>query len=171
MTATRVSNADWLTIEGLVRAGQRSIRSIASEFDVSESLIRKKAKRAGWARDPSGVVRERVAAAMAGAGAQEDARGAHCAQQAMAAAATSAIDDMNLGLSNAQLALQRVSEMLPKVDEPRDVKTLSETNKLNIEVIRTIRGLDDQKGSGSEERLTKAERDAIVAAAMGSVDD
>lgn len=157
------SATDWIEIEGRYRAGQQSIRSIALEFSVSEALVRKKAKRNGWLRDPGGVVRERVAAAFSGAGTQKGAQSAHCAQQSMEEAVTSAIDDMSLGMRNAQIALRRISEMMPNAEEARDIKTLSESNKLNIEVIRIIRGLD--KNDQTDTR-TKAERDAIFAAAL-----
>lgn len=49
---TNVKKApDWEKIELEYRAGVKSIRQVALEFDVSDAAIRKRAKRDDWARD------------------------------------------------------------------------------------------------------------------------
>lgn len=51
---------DWQKIEREYSAGQLSVCEIARQHGCSESLIRRKATEQDWARDLSGVVRERV---------------------------------------------------------------------------------------------------------------
>ena len=54
------SNTDWEAIEREYRAGQLSIREIASQHGISDTAIRKKAKAKGWARDLTEQVQKRV---------------------------------------------------------------------------------------------------------------
>ena len=61
------TKANWVAIEGLYRIGDRALRDIGDEYYISESAIRKRAKRKGWARDAATVKREIVRQAMSGA--------------------------------------------------------------------------------------------------------
>lgn len=54
------SKIDWETIEKEYRAGQVSNVQIGKDHDVSETAIRKRAKKFGWEKDLSHKVRERV---------------------------------------------------------------------------------------------------------------
>lgn len=57
MTAkVKRSNCDWERVEAQYRAGAMSLREIASEHDVTEGAIRKRAKRDDWLRDLAGKV-------------------------------------------------------------------------------------------------------------------
>lgn len=132
---------DWLAIEGEYRAGQKSVRSIAEEHGTSESTIRSRAKKHGWTRNPAGAQREKVKAHFAGV-----AQGiAQSALREIEDAANRAIQLEELALTNAELALQRVNEALqPGQDiDSGDLKRLSETNQINLTVIRTIFTLND----------------------------
>lgn len=51
---------DWEAIEPLYRAGQISVRAIASQFGITEAAIRKKAKLEGWQRALADKVRRAV---------------------------------------------------------------------------------------------------------------
>lgn len=51
---------DWEAVERAYRAGVLSLREIGKIHDVSEGMIRKKAKAGGWERDLSGKVAEKV---------------------------------------------------------------------------------------------------------------
>lgn len=50
------SNCDWERVEAQYRAGVMSLREIASEHEVTEGAIRKRAKRDDWLRDLAGKV-------------------------------------------------------------------------------------------------------------------
>jgi hypothetical protein len=51
---------DWIGIENEYRVGQLSNCSIAAQFGISETAIRKKAKRKGWTKDLALEVQQRV---------------------------------------------------------------------------------------------------------------
>lgn len=128
---------DWDAIEAEYIAGVLSNRKIAEKYGCSESGLRKKAKQEGWMRDPAGkkaaLVREKLVVG--------DTRGA--ANEIFRQAIEQDVADMNLGLENARKVLHKVSKMIPLSEDGRELKTLSEAVKINIELIRKIRGLDD----------------------------
>lgn len=132
---------DWLAIEGAYRAGQKSVRAIAEEHGIPETSLRRKAKKEGWTRDPAGSQREKVKAHFAGV-AHEVAQ--HSVRQIEEAAAR-AIADEELALTNAELVLKRVNAALQpdQALDSGDLKRLSETNQINLNVIRTIFTLND----------------------------
>jgi len=55
-----VKRHDWEAIEAEYSAGVKSIRAIADGYEISETAIRKRAKRDGWQRDLSTSVRSAV---------------------------------------------------------------------------------------------------------------
>lgn len=146
---------NWLAIEAQYRGGSATIAEIASSHGISESYVRGQAKKRNWVRDAEATKRDLVRSAMAGVvttEAEEDVR------------------DMRKGLVCARAALDIVAETLGshgqivqyetptgeektkinKVDA-RDLKTLSECIKINIETIRRIRGLDEVSSFGAGE--------------------
>ena len=50
---------DWEAIESAYRAGVMSLREIASQHDISEGAIRKRAKRDDWSRDLNAKIKAR----------------------------------------------------------------------------------------------------------------
>ncbi|MBW5826544.1 hypothetical protein H0I68_15995 [Yersinia kristensenii] len=52
--------ADWEAIESAYRAGLMSLREIASQHNISEGAVRKRAKRDDWSRDLSAKIKERA---------------------------------------------------------------------------------------------------------------
>ena len=143
---------DWLAIEGEYRAGKKSVRAIAAEYDVSDKAIRNHAKKYGWERDPAGQQRERVKAHFAGSPQSSP----QCGVRTIEAAADRAIALEELALQNAELALRHVHLSLSREEliDAADLKRLSETNKINLDVIRTIFTLNDpnqREGVGYDE--------------------
>jgi hypothetical protein len=59
-TDKRVKGCDWESVERSFRAGVLSLREIGRLNDVSEAMIRKRAKSAGWERDLTKRVNEKV---------------------------------------------------------------------------------------------------------------
>lgn len=135
---------DWLAIEGDYRAGKKSVNSIAKEHGITEGTIRARAKKGGWARDPAGQQREKVKAHFAGVTKNVTSD----ATRKIEESASRAIGLEELALNNAELALQRVNDALqPGQDlNSADLKRLSETNQINLAVIRTIFALNDPNG-------------------------
>ena len=69
---------DWESIEKEYRAGQLSVRAIASAHGVVESAVRKRAQRDGWTRALADKVRSQVREKLALLdGAQDSAQGQH----------------------------------------------------------------------------------------------
>lgn len=135
---------DWIAVEGAYRAGTKSLRDMAAEYGTAPSTIKSRAKRHGWVQDATGTKRRIVADRMSGI-----ERGV--AQNAMCeieSAATQDIDDMDSGLSVARTCLRRLQVMAEHAEDVREIKAIVESNKIAIETIRRIRGLDDaQEGA------------------------
>jgi predicted DNA-binding protein YlxM (UPF0122 family) len=55
-----MTKPDWEAIESAYRAGLMSLREIASQHNISEGAIRKRAKRGDWSRDLAAKVKERA---------------------------------------------------------------------------------------------------------------
>ena len=58
--ATKKATHDWEAIEMAYRAGMLSLRQIGAEHGISDTAIRKRAKRVGWERDLSARVKAKA---------------------------------------------------------------------------------------------------------------
>jgi len=152
------ADTDWLEIEGDFRAGVKSLREIANEHGLTEGAIRKRAKRDGWLRDPSGTKRERVKAAMSGAGTLD---GTRYANRTLDEEAAADVQDMEGGLNVARKVIAKLGTLVDDEDNPRTLKVIAEANRVAIETIRKIRGLDDP-GPKDITKLSDAELEAMV---------
>lgn len=142
---------DWVAIEGVYRAGKESVLGIANAYGISEAAIRKKAKQHGWIRDPEGTKRQMVRAAMAGstnksaksAPAGITDAGTAAAAHTMEEEAAQDIADMRAGLEVARLCIRRLRDALEDTTDAKEIKTIAEANRISVETIRRIRGLDE----------------------------
>ena len=75
---------DWERIEVQFRAGQASIRAIASEHGISDRAIRKRAVAEGWERDLTDKVRKAVRAELVREGPQDQRAEREIVQEAAA---------------------------------------------------------------------------------------
>jgi len=64
MAAKKKRKYDWEAIEKEYRMGQKSIRTIADEFNCVHTTIIRRAKREGWVQDKAGEVRQKTSAAL-----------------------------------------------------------------------------------------------------------
>ena len=141
MTAKKAPSeniVDWTAIEGLYRAGIRSINGLAKEHGVTEGAIRARAKKHGWVRNPGEVKREIVAAHMAGV--TNDVT--RDVVRNIEDAARADVADMEGGLRinrNCLINLELASET---ATDPKEIKTIVDGASAAIESIRRIRGLD-----------------------------
>lgn len=159
MAATKMAT-DWDAIEAEYLAGIESIRAIAEAYNVSDTAIHKRAKKQGWVRNPAAAKRRQVSQKINSGlrdGLQEGLQ--KKAQTIIDNAVTEDVTDMLSGLSNARAALARINDMLIESDKPADIKTLSDANRINIEVIRTIRELDVPDGQSELERMSDEQLD------------
>lgn len=151
---------DWVAVEVDYRSGSASNREIGAKHGTSESAIRRRVKKQGWTKGAAEAKRERVKAHFAGASDTDITKGLNTAT-------TDDVADMELGLSNARKALGVVGSQLdlmgenPKLADSGDLKRLTETNKINVEVIRKIRGLDDPD-DGSDKQPAPYSLDEVL---------
>jgi len=146
----------WAVVKADYQTNLYSNRSLADRHDISETAIRKKAKAEEWIKTPSRVKREIVEAKMyAGVGNQST-------YDALTLGADEDVRDMNSGLENARTALALLKSRLDYALDPDpeedpqglkvvEIKIILESNKLAIETIRKIRGLDSETGADYEE--------------------
>lgn len=155
---------DWIAIEGLYRSGVGTLRQIADDHGITEGAIRKKAKQLGWLRDPQGAKRERVKAAMAGASTVDAFQ---YAESTLEKETARDVEDMHAGLRVARQVIRRLDDMMndtkQKITQPPLLKIIAETNKIAIETIRRIRGLDET-GPRDLNKLSDAELEALIKA-------
>lgn len=142
--STTKTQTDWPALETAYRAGVKSVRSLAAEFDVPEGTIRSRAKKHGWTRNPEGTKRELVRAAMSGA----DSNFTHTVTQRevrenIESEADQDIADMRNGLSVARGCIEKLKAMVESADGPRDIKVIVEAVRGAVDTIRRIRGLDE----------------------------
>lgn len=130
---------DWVAIEAEYRGTKTPLRRLADQYGVTEGAIRARAKKGGWTRDAVGLKRSLVANAMSGISqgvTQDELR--NCIESE----AKTDIDDMQTGLDIARNCLRNLLIVSTDCEDPRVIKTIIESNKLAIETIRKIRGLD-----------------------------
>lgn len=130
---------DWIAIEGDFRVGSKSLRLMASEHGTSEGTIRRKAKKEGWVRDPTGTKRHMVAARLAGV----TQGSTQCVMRQIEDEATQDVRDMRDGLTVYRNILTGMVVASEAITDPRDAKVVAEATEKAINGIRTIRGLDD----------------------------
>ncbi|WP_018694425.1 hypothetical protein [Algicola sagamiensis] len=163
---------DWLSVESEYRANRHSIRQIARDHGTSEGTIRRRAKKFGWLRDGTKIKREMVKAHYAGVPLTEDKEESVTISEAIEIAALDDIQDMDIGLRNARLALEIVNQTLQRIQQTpatmemlafdaKNLKVLTESNKYNVEVIRRIRGLDDPEQANTKD-MSESEIDARI---------
>jgi len=133
------TSIDWISIEGEYRADISSLREIGAKYGITEGAIRKRAKRDGWLRDPEGVKRQMVRAALT-CGTRA---GTQYATDIIAEEAEQDVEDMRAGLGVARRCIRKLAEMVELAIEPKDIKVIAEANRIAVETIRRIRGLDD----------------------------
>jgi predicted transcriptional regulator len=152
-----MTSLDWTAIKGHYLAGQRSVRSIAAEFGITDTAIRKRAKAAGWVRDAAGTKREIVRRAMAGS-----RESSQFAAQTIEAAAAQDIADLERGLRIHRHCLMALEQSAETCTEPREVKVIVDAAGAAIDAIRRIRGLEDPSGRQANDNDDEGRAAAIA---------
>ena len=134
------AKADWQSIENEYISTNRPVLQIANEYGVSEGAIRARAKKHGWIRDILPVKRAKVAQRLSGI--TNDAT-KNDIRNAIEKDVSDSVEDMNNGLDVARRVIYRLGVMVDVADDPKDVKIVAEANRIAVDTIRRIRGLDD----------------------------
>jgi len=159
--------------------------ALAKRYGVPESTLRDFANRRGIVRNPTGLKRQLVQAAMArpdppparqsvgesvGDSAPPTEKTAGPGRSDVEAAAEEDARDMRIGLQAARIALSLVGQQLQAAYgptktaslEPREVKILSESIAINVATIRLIRGLDAPFTSEDLKRMSDEQLQDII---------
>lgn len=124
------------------RSGILSVNAIATKHGIPEATLRREVKKLGWIKGLASTKRAMVSDAMAGADLTKQLTNDEVRQNQLSEAQHD-ITDMRNGLSVARACIAALINMVPAMDNPRDIKTAVEANKGAIETIRKIRGLDE----------------------------
>lgn len=146
-----MSTYDFAAAEIDYAAGGYSINALAQKHGIPEPTLRRYAKKEGWIKGSSDAKRELVREAMAGMPLTDEAMtngltNDEAIRQVQIDEATQDVQDMNTGLAVARKSMAKLLTMVDQVDQPKDVKTIVEANKMAVETIRKIRALDDDSG-------------------------
>ena len=133
-------NINWQAIETEYISTNRPVLQIANDYGVTEGAIRARAKKQGWVRNILPVKRAKVAQRIAGVttGATNNE-----IRNALEKDVDDSVEDMNGGLDVARRCITRLKDMVDMAGEPKDIKVIAEANRIAVETIRRIRGLDD----------------------------
>lgn len=167
---------DWEAVEREYRAGIRSLRDIAGEYGITDTAIRKRAKRDDWERDLSARVATRAEALV---------RRAEVRTEVRADLALSEREQINVNAQmladkviNQREDVKRLRNTINSLFEELDVeneskeselaervriaKALTETTKIAIELERRILKLDEFSHDETGVRVARVELVALT---------
>lgn len=136
---------DWPAIQNEYFLNLLSVRELADKYGVKYHTLYKRAK--NWARQPESVRAEEVKRRLVN---EQSSLGERVTKenrdQLLEQAVSQDVEDMNLGLRNARKALNLAHEVMETINvndvNPIAIKSLVDSSKTSIEIIRKIRGLD-----------------------------
>lgn len=136
---------DWEAIEAQYRANVTSTNELAKRHGISEGTIRARAKKHGWVKDAEGTKRRLVKERLSGI--TKDVAN-YEVRKIIEDEADIDVRDMRNCLDVARAILNKQMLMVAMIEDVRELKIAAETLKINMETIRRIRGLDEEKGIG-----------------------
>ncbi|AIR90514.1 hypothetical protein [Pseudomonas cremoricolorata] len=157
---------DWEAIERAYRAGSLSIRTIAERNSISDTAIRAKARKNGWARDLTDQVRQAAKAKLVRT--EVRAGGSHCEPRTddeiveeAATEAASVVLAHRTGLANWRSIADKLSVALAEIDVNEDnlgdfSRALNAGVDAQLKVIKGERqayGLDAEEGDKTVDTL------------------
>ena len=157
MAREKLTAAQWGEIQILWITTDKSIRSIAEDFGISDAMVRKKASKEAWGpRNAPARKRALVAGAAAGSLLGAHREPSTQADDLVIREAEEDIRDMNLAARVGRRILQRCEWLLdlvkikdgkqtdePDLDDPKDLKATAEAARSAVEMIRRARNLDE----------------------------
>lgn len=142
----KAKDIDWVAVEAAYRAGIEPVTAIAAKHGISHTAVNKRAKANGWIRNPGTAKRALVEAHFSGASTEPapgvSAEVSGLTRETIEDAARQDIADMERGLRVHRLCLIKLEAAVSTVENPKDIKTITEAAALAVAGIRKIRGLD-----------------------------
>lgn len=165
MSKKRNGKTDWKTIEADYRNGDKSLRQLSEEYGVPFSTIRSRAEREGWVRASPELKRDLVRKTLSIGNLAQESDQIHAteasgevirrARELMAKEVAKDVLILEKALSAASKLVDIIEEHtedrfvegddgVPQkiLPEPKDVQSLSNALKINIENVMRIRGLN-----------------------------
>ncbi len=144
------------------RAGSMSVNAVATKHGIPEPTLRREAKKRGWVKGLSSTKRAMVQDAMSGADLTKNLTNDEVRQNQLSAAQQD-VADMNTGLAVARACMQALLVMVASAEGARDIKTIGEANKVAVDTVRKIRGLDELPSDPGEDPVS-----SLIAAINGT---
>lgn len=159
---------DWEQVESDYRAGQLSVRALATKHDVSDTAIRKRAKKGLWERDLAEKVQRRVRSELVrGKSSQfavrtnEDPYSEESIIAAAAATGVEVVRSHRTAIAALRVVSNRYTELLSEQVEAGTRTVESKDGALEIDVDLEYVGKCLGYGSGALQKLTAMERQAF----------
>jgi predicted nucleic acid-binding protein len=130
---------DWVAVEAEYRATKNSVNQIAKNNNLTEGTIRLRAKKCGWVRITGDLNRKLVESKMVGI---TDQTTNYEARILIEQSAEQDALDMMDGLAVARKSIKTLTALVEVCEDAKEVKVILEANKIAIDTIRRIRGLD-----------------------------
>jgi hypothetical protein len=144
-------NVDWLAVEADFRSGAGTLRELSAKHGCSEGLIRQRAKKNGWLRDPSSLKAERVRSVLALAESDATQDPSQNASDKIDAEVNRDVAFSTRATAVFEQVLFKVSEIIFHQGEPRQLKILTETASMAVASYRKLRGLEVMSTGGTLE--------------------
>lgn len=148
--STRKEKYNFADAEVDYRAGSMSVNAIAGKHGIPEPTLRREAKKRGWVKGLASTKRVMVQDAMSGADLTNELTNDEVRQNQLSAAQQD-VADMQTGLAVARSCMRSLLAMVDKAEGPRDIKAIGEANKVAVDTVRKIRGLDDLPSDPNED--------------------
>lgn len=143
----------------------QSISAIAEKHGVPTTTLRREIRKRGIVRTSAPEQKRRRVVEHFAGGLADTGQNPRQIRQTVEDEAVQDIADMEDALSVARACIKRLLAIIEDLADVRDIKTVAEANRLAMETIRKIRGLDAQMDLS---KLSDAELEAIAAGRMPS---
>ncbi len=119
-----------------------SLNSVASQFGIPESSLRREVKLRGIVRGGASERKRRIVEGHFSGEVANEIANPEAVQARIELEAAADIQDMDDALTVCRQAIRKLKAVVDELADPRDIKAAVEANARAVDVIRKIRGLD-----------------------------
>jgi len=173
-------NVDWIGVEREYRAGIRPLRDIGREFGITESAIRQKATKEDWIRDLSAKIKAKANDLLRKQEVRKELRSTESAKYEREVIETQAVKQAAVLIAEREdvkrlsgicknLELELEIEINDLEKKARILKTLTETRKTLIELMRRNYGINDNSNGEADTPKQDSFADWVKNGLLGNV--